>query len=252
MKNELKLLIVFYGCLSRSLHITSDNHKDKILQPLKDIDYDICYVNNQVDSIDDIKVKLFDRNQIKYNFFLEFDQSFIDQKILYNYPNYQQLFRKPPQHKFDYVERHGLNPFRNSFIETQVSEFILSKQNQYSHCLVAGSDNWFDKSISLDWNFHDHVILSDQNPADGYTNGFYFGKLQSVANLINTFYNLNVDATKDFEYLLKCNANRYNISVVEKNYRFLKIRSSGEPAYSKAAGPAWQPVKHILEDYNSR
>lgn len=245
----IKLLIVFYGCLSRSLHITYDNHKDKILSSLQGIDYDLCYINNQVNFIDGLEVTSFDRKQIKYDYFLEFDQSLVDRKILELYPNYINLFRKPPQHPVDYIERHGLNPFRNSFLETQVSEFILSKQNQYSHCLVACADNWFESPISLDWNFRDHVIVSDQNPADGYTNGFYFGQLKSVGKLINTFYNLNSDATKDFEYLFKCNANRHNISIVEKNYRFLKIRASGDPAYLNSGGNAWQAVKHIFLDY---
>lgn len=242
----IKLLIVFYGCLSRSLHITYDNHKDKILSSLQGIDYNLCYINNQVNFIDGSQVTSFDRKQIKYDYFLEFDQSLVDRKILELYPNYINLFRKYP---VDYIGGHGLNPFRNSFLETQVSEFILSKQNQYSHCLVACTDNWFKSPISLDWNFRDHVIVSDQNPAGGYTNGFYFGQLKSVGKLINTFYNLNSDAKKDFEYLLKCNANRHNISIVEKNYRFLKIRASGEPAYLNSGSNAWQAVKHIFRHY---
>lgn len=247
----IKLLIIFYGCLSRSLHTTFNNHKDKILSPLQEIDHDLCYINNQVNFIDGMEVTSFDRKQIKYDYFLDFDQSFVDSKILELYPFYKKLFRKPPLHPIDYVERHGLNPFRNSFLETQVSEFILSKKKLYSHCLVSCADNWFEKSISLDWNFHDHVIVSDQNPADGYTNGFYFGELQSVANLINTFYNLSLNAKKDFEYLLKCNANHHNISIVEKNYRFLKIRACGKPAHLNTGGKVWKAVNHIFSHYHS-
>jgi hypothetical protein len=247
---KIKLLVVVYGCLSRSLTITHKNHQQKIFNILNEnlIQYKTCYVNNRVNCIDGKNVNEDFKELISPDYFVEFNQSLIDSYVIELYPNYKKFFRKPPDHPIDYIKKNGLNPYRNSFIETQVSEFALSKETQYTHCLAFCADNWFDKDFPLNWINNGSVIVSDQNPADGYTNGLYLGKLNLVAKLMNTFYNLKTDAVKDFEYLLKCNSERHKIDVVEKDFKFLKIRACGAPAYSNSS-KLGKSLSYIINDY---
>lgn len=193
----IKILVVVFGCLSRSLNITYKNHIEKIFSILDAnyINYSTCYINNKVTKIDGVKVSDDFKNKIEPDYFLEFSQYFIDSQILKYHPNYKTLyFRKPPASNTD------------------------------------------------------SLIVSDQNPACGYTNGFYFGGINDVSKLINSFYSLRQIATLDYEHLLKTNAEQNSIKVKEEHYRFLKIRANKKPAYQKRGG-IWPKISHILNDY---
>jgi len=250
--SSINILIVVYGCLSRSLNITHQNHQNQIFNVFKSrgITYSTCYINNHVNEIDGIVVKPFDVPSVSADHYITITQKHIDEKIFQQYPNFNKFFRNIPGKK-SYIDTFGINPLRNSFIETMASNFIKSNHKKYSHCLAFCADNWFGDPIHLNYINDDHLIVSDQNPASGYTNGFYFGECKLVSQLINTFNNLGSDAIHDFEYLLKCNAQRHKISILEEKYRFLKIRSSGIPAYFELKGIAkrWSRVEHILSEY---
>ena len=246
-----KILVVVFGCLSRSLNITYKNHIEKIFSILdaNSINYSTCYINNKVTKIDGVKVSDDFKNKIQPDYFLEFSQYFIDSQILKYHPNYKTLyFRKPPASRTDYVEVFGISPFRNSFIETSCSEFMDSKKDHFTHCLAFCSDHWFEKDFQLNWLKSNSLIVSDQNPGRGYTNGFYFGGINDVSKLINSFYSLRQIATLDYEHLLKANAEQNSIKVKEEHYRFLKIRANKQPAYQKRGG-IWPKISHILNDY---
>ena len=239
----MKLCIVVYGCLSRSLGINIHNHNKKILTPIKryNMDYDIYYINNNVKNIDGIEVTRFDDKQIKLKHFFEYDQKYIDEIICNKFPDYKSFFRK------EYIEKFGLNPIRNAFLESKVSELL--KKKDYTYAIAFCSDLWFEKEIDMTWSYDSRVIISDQNPADGYTNGFYFGKREYIANLLDLFFNLRVNAKRDYENLIKKNAINFSIPIEIKNYRFLKIRADGSPAYKNIYPWLWNRVKHIEEDY---
>ncbi len=247
----IKILVVVFGCLSRSLNITYKNHIEKIFSILdaNSINYSTCYMNNKVTKIDGVKVGDDFKHKIQPDYFLEFSQDFVDSQILKYHPNYKTLyFRKAPISDTDYVEIFGISPFRNSFIETSCSEFMDSKKDHFTHCLAFCSDHWFEKDFQLNWMKSNSLIVSDQNPARGYTNGFYFGSIDDVSKLINSFYSLRQIATLDYEHLLKANAEQNSIKVKEEHYRFLKIRANKKPAYQKRGG-IWPKISHILNDY---
>lgn len=258
---KVNILVIVYGCLGRSLHITNKNHLKKIFGVLDEnkTKYQTCYINNNIKEIDGYTTDFtFEDlpNVLNADFRNTFEQHEIDFAIIKHYPNYKDLFRKPPVGPCDYVKKHGLNPYRNSYLETMVSEFIRSKKENFSHTLAFCSDLWFDREFDLNWVKSNVVYVSDFNPAQGYTNGFYFGKSEDVGNLLNSFYNLDILAKKDYEYIIKKNSELQSIQIEETDYRFLKIRADGSPAYkpnSKIRNPKirrdmrelWNKVKHI-------
>ena len=246
---KLNILVIIYGCLGRSLHITNKNHLKKIFGVLDEnkANYQTCYINNNVKEIDGCKVDCtFEDlpNILNADFRNTFEQHEIDFEITKYYPNYKDLFKKPPDYDCDYVEKYGLNPYRNSYLETMVSEFIRSRKENFSHTLAFCSDFWFDKEFDLNWVKSNKVYVSDFNPGHGYTNGFYFGNSEDVGNLLNSFYNLNILAKTDYEYIIKKNSELHSIQIEEIDYKFLKIRAWGTPAYKPNAN-LWGRVKHI-------
>lgn len=259
-----KILVSCFGVLGRSLSITYQNHVNKVFSVLdeSEFEYDMCYINNDVedDLIDGKHQDTSYLKEINYDFFNEVKQSQIDSEIKNLYPNYashrkrgsekgQGFFRRR------YFKKFGLNPFRNSFIETYVSEFLKNQISQYDYVYTFCSDLWFDKKIDLGWilKHPDSIIVGDSNPAMGITNGFYAGKLNNVANLLNSFYDLNHLAQNDYECILKLNKIKHNLQVVEHDFRFIKIRSNGEPAnYANVAQlqNLHNRTKHIISDFN--
>jgi hypothetical protein len=241
----MKLCIVVYGCLSRSLGINIQNHNEKILMPIKrhHIDYDIYYINNNVKNIDGIEVTRFDSKEIKFKDFFEYDQECIDEIIRNKFPDYKSFFRK------GYIKKHGLSPIRNAFLESKISE-LLKEKKDYTHAIAFCSDLWFEKEIDMTWSYDSRVIISDTNPSGGYTNGFYFGKREYIADLLDIFFDLRENAKNDYEDLIKRKVINFNIPIEIKKYRFLKIRADGSPAYENLQWTyIWDRVKYIKEDY---
>lgn len=251
MENETSLLVVIYGCLGRSLHLTNQNHLSKIFKIFDKtrIHYQTCYVDNSVNGIDGVVAdvsytKL--KSVSNADFRITMTQQEIDNKIFSVYPNYLD-----ETWGIRYSKSGSLNPYRNSYIETIVSEFIGTHEKKFTHSLVFNSDLWFDKKFNLNWIDSDYLFVSDTNPAKtGYTNGFYFGKIVDVKNLLNLFYNLDILATKDYEYAIKKNSQIYSLPIKQINYRFLKIRANGKPAYNcRRNGRIWSRIRHIYTDF---
>lgn len=243
----MKFCIVVYGCLSRSLERTRVNHKDKVFNVLErnNITYDCYYIDNQVEVIDKKKVKPFDEKLVSFKDFIRLKQQEIDSVILKKYPNRKNFFRK------GYLDKYKLNPFRNSFIETQVSKLLYAQREEYTHSIVLCADLWFEKKIDLRWSNKNGVIVSDQNPAQGYTNAFYFGKIEDMYRLLETFNYIKGDGLGDYERLIKQSAIKNSIKIIPKNFRFLKIRADGRPAYKGRLPGIWRAVEHIYPDYQS-
>ena len=259
MKSKNNILVVIFGCLGRSLHYTNINHVEKIFDTLSDnnISYKTCYINNDVDKIDgvrsDTSYKKF-KNVVNSHFKKTISQNEIDSIILKKYPKYKSLFGQiggDNNYERNYIEQYGLNPIRNSYIETLASEYINQNKSEFSHSLVFCSDLWFDKKLDINWFNETHVIVSDVNPGDGYTNGFYFGKSSDIDKLLNSFGNLSKLATHDYERIIKNNSKIHSISVRPKKYRFLKIRATGKRAYNCRGmrRTVWKKIRHIESDF---
>ncbi len=246
-----KLKIVIYGVLGRSLRFTHQNHIEKIFKPLKKagIQYSICYINNNIgnETIDGLPQ---DTNYMKIvgdNNYIELQQRLIDNKIEKLYPNYKNMFEAPNP------KLHGLNPLRNSYIETCVAEYLAS-QDRFQKCIVFCSDCFFGSKISMNHlnECDDHIICSDHNPArGGYTNGFYIGSSINIPKLISTFYRLSEVKTINYEGLLKQNALQFDLKVKQVNFRFIKIKNNKKCTYMRPTDPVHPKVINIIKEYQN-
>lgn len=242
--------IVVYGVLARSLIYTHRNHIEKIFKPLDklNVDYSICYIDNNIENeyIDGLPTNSSYMDIVEGNEYVEIKQKSIDEEIKRYYPDYMNLFTAPnPMLK-------SKNPFRNSYIETYVANYLLSK-NHSQKFVVFVSDCFFGEEIPEDYLFHENnsVICSDVNPArGGYTNGFYIGSAFSISKLISSFYRLRDMQTINYECLLKQNAAHFNLDIEPVNFRFIKIRNNKEHTWGKG-DYVYPKVIDIVEKYRN-
>lgn len=236
--------VVIFGCLGRSLHITHKNHEEKIFNNLPK-PHEIFYINNQVKIIDGQELSNEFKKLISPTLITEVTQEHIDSEITRLHPNYRSYFRP------NYIKKAGINPLRNSYIETMASELLNSIHlRKHSHAVVFCSDFWFEKEFSESWLRGGKVVVSNQNPAEGYTNGLYIGEKKMVGDLLNSFSFLGSLAQRDYEKIIELNARKNKIPVIEKSIKFLKIRANGEPAY-KHSNKIWEKICHIEREYES-
>lgn len=246
MSSSKKILVVIFGCLSRSLSITHKNHKNKIFDKLTKLgfEYDAHYVNNETEEIDGVKTTNSYKGLIPLGKRTDIQQHDIDNQIKSIHPNYDKYFRR------GYFGRNGVNPGRNSYIETKASKLLASsKFSEFENALVFCSDFWLEKEFDESWINGESITIGDQNPGQGFTNGFYCGDRLKISKLLDSFHNLENLAKKDFEYIIKKNSEIHNISIIQKDIKFLKIRADGEPAYKHTNGRIWDRIKHIEPDF---
>lgn len=245
-KQNPPVIIVTYGCLLRSYRLTHSNHEEKIYKPLKEahIEFHKVYIDNIVQQIDGVTIADLDTSYPKPNRCVTLFQEQIDRVILENIDSLNSLFTSP---YYDANER-KVHALRNSYLEFKVAEFLESVASSYDFAIVVNSDLWFDKKINPIWCQGREVVLSDQNPGAGFTNGFYCGNLNAVSQLLNTYNHIQEIKPIDYEYSLKWQSEKLNITINEENIRFLKIRATGEPAYQQIDF-LWQKISHIAPDF---
>ena len=99
------------------------------------------------------------------------------------------------------------------------------------YTIVFNCDFWFESHWNQRWQFQDEIIVGDQNPAHGYTNGFYSGPREKVAILLDSFKTLGDLKPIDFEHLSWLRGEQSGTTLQEEDFRFLKIRATHDPAY---------------------
>ena len=167
----------------------------------------------------------------------------IRDRILTTYPNAKDVF--DASYYSDLTRRSAL---RNSFLETQVADCLKRYKAISDYAIVINTDLWFDQRWKPEWLDTNSIIVGDQNPAAGYTNGFYSGPIDEVSLLLSSFDSLSNYPLRDFESISLHRGNEFNLPISQQNFRFLKIRASCEPAY-QTLGFLWPKIRHIAKYY---
>lgn len=254
-----EVLILIYGVLGRSLRFTYKNHNHAIFNELNKLGYTykICYINNDIQEslIDGCPAELSIIKHLDFDDYIEYTQTDIDNEISNIYspqstPNSNENFIPPSFRK-------NINCFRNSFIETKCAEYLMSINDRFTHCMVFCADLWFGSKLTLLQIPEDMLVkIGTQNPACGLTNGFYSGPVELISKLINSFSILYDIKPPCYERIIRYNAKHNNIPIQKlgSEWRWLKIRCNGEPAYQDKYGghirPQWINVRHLLPSYN--
>ena len=147
-----------------------------------------------------IKLNKDDINLIPYNFFEKIDKSDLD-KIIDN--------KKCPWRE-DYTKISSSNALRQLYSEEQVGKFIKKNQDKYDLALVLGPDYYYSLKLNLkdlqNCLTQNCIYTSINNEAEGYTNGFYFGKpelVSKVAIRFSYFDTWQCKLKRDYEKLFK-------------------------------------------------
>ena len=226
-----KILICFFGVISRSIKYTYKNHQEKLIDILKKkYDVKIYGFNNNVENIlvDNIKQNNNDIKLISFDYFEEKKQSDIDNEIDYivNSKNINCKMRP------DYTKKLIQNSIRQMYSEEQVGIFIENNIDNYDCCIICGPDYFLLDNINL--NHVNNCIKNDViyttkvNDGNGYTNGFYIGTPKLLVKILKRFSILHklLPTNYDYEYLLKSVFIMNNLTRLITDMKFIKIRSN--------------------------
>ena len=228
-----KVIICFFGVVSRSIQFTHQNLKKKLINIVKQYyDVDIYIFNNNVENeyVDGIRQNNNDVNILQRTFFEEKRQSMIDVDI------YNNIISKNIVCKMPYYEPSGftiMNVLRQMYSEHQVGLFLEKNINNYKCAIVCGPDFYLFNNINLEditnsINNDSVVYTTNVNDAYGYTNGFYIGSLKPMIQILQRYSILDqlLPTDKDYEYLLKRSFEINKINRIITDTRFGKIRSN--------------------------
>jgi hypothetical protein len=135
------------------------------------------------------------------------------------------------------------NAWRQMYAENKIAEFLKKNPNRYDFVVVSGPDffYWseFSKSdIRKILEDADNIMMSSSNNGEGYTNGFYVGRTNTVVKILERFekyenYCRKIHA-RDYEFMVKVvvdeNSIKHNYmkSPNGNNFIFCKIRANLE------------------------
>lgn len=245
MHLQKQILVVVFGCFRRSFRISQPNQKRKIFDVLtkENIGWQLVYVDNDIDFIDGVQVDHSDKHHFADARIVRLTQTTIDERIKEAYPSFFGLFNAP-----HYTDDKRLAALRNSYLETEVASLLGEYESRFQYSIVFCADYWFEKEWNIAWMNSTEIIISDQNPAAGYTNGFYSGPTKLLSKFLNSFGSFNSFKPLDYEHILLHRSEEYALPIQVVNFRFLKIRATGEPAYQENKR-LWARVHHIAVDY---
>lgn len=237
---QKRLVICFFGVISRSIRYTFKNFKKNLIDILsKDFHVDIYIFNNNVEKckVDNKYVNNGLYNMLNPTFFEEKLQKHIDAIILEtiksknincNFKYYGNKSNRPRQLTIK-------NCIRQMYSEEQVGLFLEKNKYKYDCAVVCGPDYYLIKQINLEHvkesiNNKSIVYTSNCNDGLGYTNGFYFGSLEPLIKILKRFSNLEnlLPTENDYEYLLKKTFLINNISRKITCMLFFKIRNNNK------------------------
>jgi len=226
-----KVILCFFGVVSRSIKYTYKNLEENILNVLKEhFDVDIYVFNNNVENayVDGTQQNNDDVTLLQRTFFEEKTQTSIDNDINNEITSKQINTRM----RYDYVGDSVQNSLRQMYSENQVGLFLEKNKNKYKCAIVCGPDYFLLSKIIIEdvknSINNDHVYTTQVNDAQGYTNGFYIGSLTPLIHILKryTILELLLPTENDYEYLLKESFEIYKIQRIITDILFLKIRSN--------------------------
>ena len=234
---EKKIIISFFGVVSRSIRYTHKSIKENLIDILIKNGYsvDIYVFNNNVEKckVDKCFTNNNDYKLLNPTFFEEITQKRLDNKIK------KTIQSKEIRTKMSYY-KHAKNYkqivqncLRQMYSEEMVGNFLEANKNKYDLSIVCGPDFYLIQPINIieledSFTKTDTIYTTDCNDGLGYTNGFYFGCLDPMIKVLKRFSILHeLFPTKyDYEYLLKQGFVLNNITRCISSMEFIKIRNN--------------------------
>ena len=228
-----KVLIGFFGTVSRSIKYTYDSIKSNLIDEVnKHFDTEIYVFNNNVENskIDGCIQNNNDVNILKHTYIEEKTQKEIDAEIAKERDKYNiilQICKRYSRHMTQ-------NCLRQMYSEEQIGNFIEKNINKYKCVIVCGPDYYLIKKININHirniiNKTVKIYTTNVNDCRGYTNGFYIGQPHYLVTGLKRFSVLQkmLPINANYEYILKYVIKTNGIQRGITDMRFLKIRSSG-------------------------
>jgi len=226
-----KVIICFFGVVSRSIKFTYKNLNDKLINIVKqNYDVDIYIFNNNVKNeiVDGIQQNNDDVELLQRTFIEEKTQYDIDNEINNKIKSKNIICKM----RHDYDKNMIINAIRQMYSEHQIGLF-LEKYNDYKCAIVCGPDYYLLNNVNLEdiknsINNDTIVYTTRVNDAQGYTNGFYIGSLKPIIKILKRYSILEqlLPTNKDYEYLLKKSFEINKINRMITDTLFVKIRSN--------------------------
>jgi hypothetical protein len=223
-----KVIVCFFGVVPRSIKYTFSSIQNRLLNKLKQYyDVDIFVFNLKVNNlVDNTTLDNNDINIIPYNYLEEYEQANLDKEIDFICNNIKCKFRQ------NYDKLRVRNGIRQMYSEYRVGSFLEKNQGKYDAAVICGPDYYLANNINLN-DFeqslvNNQVYTSQVNDAQGYTNGFYFGKISRLIPILKRYKELKyyLPTDKDYESVLKRSFEKNNISRNKTNIVFFKVRAN--------------------------
>jgi hypothetical protein len=254
MEEKKKIILCFFGVISRSIRYTHKSIENKLIKILKNkYNVTIFILNNNIEltKVDNILVNNNDKDLLKADILEEIKQKDIDKII-------EKIFNQKKCRIKDYGVNALKNSLRQMYCEEQVGIFLEKNINNYDTCIVCGPDYYITNNINLNdvensINEKNKVYTTNMNDAHGYTNGFYIGNLISISKILKRYSILDqiLPVEKDYEWILKKSFEMNNITRLVTDLKFIKIRNNKKVAMQGIK--KWSPKKYqkIIEEINN-
>lgn len=146
------------------------------------------------------------------------------------------------KYRSDYSEVTIQNAVKSLYLEYKVALYLRNHLDTFDIAFSISSDIWLPRDVDEDdikrvVNMSDANLFTTQNnDAQGYTNGFYMGKPRPLQTIMSRFEDLGktLPTKKDFEHQLKVAFDQHQIArQVLKGYErfkqsFAKLRYNGD------------------------
>lgn len=223
-----KICICFFGVIPRSIRYTIKSIEEKIINQIeKKFKYDIFVFNLNVENtkVDNCILDQKDVNLINYTFYEETKQSVLDIEI-------NKLFDKGIcKMRRDYSIGTIRNSLRQMYSEYRVGCFLEKNKDKYKGAVICGPDYYIVNNLNIQENYfyNNNVVYTTKvNDAQGITNGFYIGNINSLIPILKRYSKISeyLPTDKDYENVLQKSFEKNNIVCKKIDLLFVKIRSS--------------------------
>ena len=227
----MKVILCLFGVIPRSIKYTFKSIKENIINVLLEnnhtVDIYVFNLNIKNAKIDGIYINNNDIKLIPYNFYEEYDQEILDIHINKIIKNFGKTFTR-----YDYTNDIIHNCFRQLYSENRVGEFLEKNANKYDMAIVCGPDFFIANKLNINEivnaNNNNNFYTTVTNDAQGYSNGFYFGKPNILIKPLKRLSEISkfLPTECDYEYVLKKSIETYNIVRNVTSLYFFKIRAN--------------------------
>lgn len=223
-----KICLCFFGVIPRSIKYTIQSIEHNIIKQLKQkyiIDIFVFNLNVENTRVDGNILNQEDINLINYTFYEEDKQSDLDIEIKKLYDMGICKMRN------DYSNIEIINSVRQMYSEYKVGCFLEKNKDNYKGAVICGPDYYIvnNLDINTDYFSYDNTIYTTRvNDAQGITNGFYIGTINSLVPVLKRYENITeyLPTDKDYENILKRAFDKNNIICKKIDLLFVKIRSN--------------------------